>query len=72
MLECSQDIEEFIENMDKTTFFKDKKTQSAVIKSLIIMGEAAKHVNQEIREQHKEIPFKEIAGMRDILIHNYY
>ena len=53
-------------------FIKDDKSVFAVIRALEIVGEAVKHIPQDFREKHPEIPFKDIAGMRDKLIHEYF
>jgi len=50
----------------------DKKTSYAVIRCLEIVGEAVKKIPTNIREQYSEIPWKEIGGMRDKLIHEYF
>jgi uncharacterized protein with HEPN domain len=62
---------EFRQSMDKDAFMKDVKTQSAVLHQLIVMGEAVKRLSMPYREQHPHIPWKLIAGMRDVLIHDY-
>ncbi len=53
-------------------FRTDKKTISAVRDQMMVIGEAVKNVPENIRKEHTEIPWKEIAGMRDILIHSYF
>ena len=58
--------------MDFKAFKADEKTVSAVIRKLEIIGEAAKGVPVEIRSSHTHIPWKEMAGMRDKLIHFYF
>lgn len=62
---------EFREEMDKRAFLDDPKTQSAILHQLLVLGEAAKRLSQEFREQHQKIPWKKITGMRDKLIHEY-
>lgn len=52
-------------------FLTDSKTQDAVIRRLEIMGEAAKNIHEEIRGKYPHVPWKQIAGMRDVLIHAY-
>ena len=61
----------FKRGMDKETFLKDVKTQSAVLLQLMVMGEAVKRLSQDFRTRHPEIPWTLIAGMRDKLIHGY-
>ena len=58
--------------MDADSLSKDDKTSSAVIRKLEIIGEAAKHVPDDIRKLYPSIPWKSIAGMRDKLIHAYF
>ena len=65
-------IEEFTANMEFEEFERDKKTQFAVIRALEIIGEAAKAIPEEFKEEHPEVPWKEMARMRDKLIHAYF
>jgi uncharacterized protein with HEPN domain len=55
----------------KQVFFKDDKTQDAVIRQISIIGEAASRLPNATRNQYKEIPWKEVISMRNILIHEY-
>ncbi|RLD17368.1 MAG: DUF86 domain-containing protein [Caldiserica bacterium] len=72
ILENMEQAEEFIKGIDFEEFEKDKKTNYAVLRCLEIMGEAAKQVPDEIREKYPEIPWRDIAGMRDKVIHFYF
>lgn len=65
------DIEEFINGMSYEMFAADKKTVNAVIRCLEVIGEAAKHILAAFRKKHPEIPWNRMAGMRDVLIHDY-
>lgn len=56
----------------KDSFFIDRKTQDAVIRNLEIIGEAVKSLPKEFTSRHESIPWKNIAGMRDQLIHHYF
>lgn len=71
ILEASKLILEFVGDMDSAAFWEDMKTQSAVIRQQEIIGEATKQLSPEFRNTHSSIPWREIAGMRDILIHAY-
>jgi len=66
-----QVIREYTEEGQKA-FLKDRKTQDAVIRNLEIIGEAVKNISTEIIEKYLDIPWKNIAGMRDRLIHHYF
>jgi len=71
ILDSAEAIENFVEGMDFETFKTDDKTTSAVIRKFEIIGEAAKHVPDAIRDKYPTVPWKEMAGMRDKLIHFY-
>lgn len=64
--------EEFIIDFDFLKFEDDQKTIFAVTRSIEIIGEASKQVPQSIKDDYPEIPWKEIAGMRDKVIHQYF
>jgi uncharacterized protein with HEPN domain len=53
-------------------FYNNTQLQDAVLRRLEIIGEAAKNVPEEFRKQYPDIPWKQIAGMRDVLIHEYF
>lgn len=65
-------IEEYTYDMSKEEFFRASQVQDAVIRRLEIIGEAAKNIPEDFRNEHPEILWKQIAGMRDILIHGYF
>jgi uncharacterized protein with HEPN domain len=71
MLESAQKAQAFAQGMSETDFQNDEKTQYAIVRALEILGEAAKKVPQDIRRAYPEIPWREISGTRDKLIHDY-
>ena len=71
ILEAAKLIDEFVIGMDISDFYDDLKTQSAVIRQLEIIGEATKRLSPELRKTYPDIPWRRMAGMRDILIHAY-
>ncbi len=72
ILECIEWIEKDTEGMTLKEFRTAIPIQDAVIRRLEIIGEAAKHLPEHIKHTHPEIPWDDIAGMRDVLIHEYF
>jgi|SRR3990167_1441954 len=73
ILEAITKIEEYMKGLkNDEEFYDNTQVQDAVLRRLEIIGEAVKNVPQEFRGQYPEIPWKQIAGMRDILIHEYF
>ncbi|MCL6613169.1 MAG: DUF86 domain-containing protein [Firmicutes bacterium] len=72
ILAAIQSIETFVAGMDENAFSADDKTASAVMRKLEIIGEAAKFIPEEVRKGHPAVPWREMAGMRDKLIHAYF
>ncbi|HLF28317.1 MAG TPA: DUF86 domain-containing protein [Anaerolineae bacterium] len=58
-------------DISKAQFLNDWMRQSAVIRQLEIIGEATKHLSEDFKRNHPAIPWRSMAGMRDILIHAY-
>lgn len=71
VLEAAEKIDRFTEGMTYETFIDDEKTVDAVLRNFEVMGEAAKNVPDDLREEHDHVPWAEMAGMRDKLIHGY-
>lgn len=65
-------IQQFVEGLTFEEFLKDEKTSSAVIRKFEIIGEAVKNIPELIRNRYPDIMWKDIAGMRDRLIHGYF
>lgn len=72
ILEAIDDIQSFTKNMSLKNLESDKKTLYAVIRCLEILGEAVRKIPKNVKERYPDIPWKEIAGIRDKLIHEYF
>jgi uncharacterized protein with HEPN domain len=72
ILDSIDDIESFVKDMSFEDFRKDRKTVNAVVRSIEVIGEAAKRIPRSLRDKHGEVPWKLMAGMRDKLIHEYF
>lgn len=72
ILEAVNKIIQYTTGMSLEEFSRDAKTIEAVVRNLEIIGEAAKHVPKHIRVKNPDIEWKQIAGLRDILIHEYF
>ena len=71
ILTAIAEVGEFTRGMSYETFAADKKTVNAVIRSLEVLGEAAKKIPAPFRRKHPAVPWSKMAGMRDVLIHDY-
>jgi uncharacterized protein with HEPN domain len=71
ILDAARLIQEFLAGIDREQFLRDPLRESAVIRQLEIIGEAAKQVSADFRHRHDRIPWRNMAGMRDVLIHAY-
>jgi uncharacterized protein with HEPN domain len=72
IIEHMKYAEEFIKCMTFEEFANDKKTVLSVTKCIEIVGEATKHIPDSIREKYPEIPWRDMAGIRDRLVHGYF
>jgi uncharacterized protein with HEPN domain len=73
--QAAQDALSFIDGMEKADFLADKRTQSAVVMSLIIMGEASTKVMErhaEFAQRHSNVPWRSMRGMRNRIAHGYF
>ncbi len=71
IVEAGRNALSFVEGMAYDEFVADIRTSYAMVRALEIIGEATRRLPMEIREQHPQIPWRQMAGMRDRLIHAY-
>jgi uncharacterized protein with HEPN domain len=71
ILDNARRLKSFVKGMAFEAFQADIKTQYAVIRALEVIGEATKRLPAEVRDRYPEIPWRRMAGMRDVLIHQY-
>jgi uncharacterized protein with HEPN domain len=71
MVIAGRRIQEFIAEQDLAQFSRDLKTQSAVIFQILILGEGGRRLSTAFRERHPDVPWSDIIGMRNLLIHDY-
>jgi len=69
-LECIERIESYIAE-GRDSFLQSRMVQDAVIRNFEVMGEATKRLSQELRSDNSDIPWRQMAGFRDMLIHDY-
>ncbi len=75
MRQAATDACSFVEGLSKADFIADKRTQQAVIMSLIVIGEAATKImdqHAEFADQHRQVPWRSMRGMRNRIAHGYF
>ena len=72
ILLCIDKIQEYTKNLTAQEFNNNELFQDAVIRNIEIIGEATKKISKDLKSQYREIPWKEMSGMRDKLIHDYF
>lgn len=71
IINCIKKIRKFVKGIDKKGFAKNELIQDAIIRNFEVIGEASKKISSDFKKVYNEIPWKEISGMRDKLIHDY-
>ncbi len=72
MLRAIDKMGRYTEGMDATSFAADEFTVDAVLRNLMVLGEAARNVPPEVRDAHPEIPWTRMVGLRNIVAHVYF
>lgn len=72
MLDAAERITTFTDGISKEQFTEDEKLNLAVIRLFEILGEAANNISDDLREEYHDVPWREISGVRNRLIHGYF
>lgn len=72
IFDAVEKVGRFIDKMDFDQFQRDEKTAYAVVRALEIIGEATKKIPQSLKKRYPSVPWQKMAGMRDILVHEYF
>jgi uncharacterized protein with HEPN domain len=71
MLKAAEKIQSFLENQTLEIFLENDMLRAAVERNLGIIGEAARRISEELKQEHPEIPWRQIIAQRNVLIHEY-
>ena len=72
ILDAARAIRSFVEGMDESAFRVDRRTLDAILRNLTVIGEAARHVPEDFRARFREVPWLEMADMRNVVVHEYF
>ncbi len=72
ILDAINPVEEYLQGISESQFNDTRLLQDGVIRQIEIVGEAARHLSKDIRRTYSEVPWQDVAGMRDKLIHDYF
>ncbi len=72
ILTAARRVLQYAEGHTEASFQKSQLTQDAILRQLTVIGEAAKRISPEFRTEHPDIPWRRIAGFRDVVVHEYF
>lgn len=72
ILESAQAVEKYVQEITEDEFHHSNEKQDSVIRRIEIIGEATKNISETFKKQHPDVPWKNMAGMRNVLIHEYF
>ncbi len=72
ILDAINTVEEYLQGVDEAKFKNTRLLQDGTIRQIEIIGEAVRHISNDIRKTYSEVPWQDVAGMRDKLIHDYF
>lgn len=68
IVQAARQIQRYAQGVEKGQLTTDDEKQAAILYRIVVMGEATKRISQSFRQQHPEIPWREMAGMRDVIL----
>jgi uncharacterized protein with HEPN domain len=71
MLEASEKVQQYLKNKTFEDYLRDEMLQDAVERNLGIIGEAARRISDDLKQEHPEIPWRKIIAQRHVLVHEY-
>ena len=72
MLQSARKALDYASGLSENQFMKDSLRQDAILRQLTILGEACKKISNELRTAHPEMPWRKVAGFRDVVVHDYF
>jgi len=72
MLASIRKIERYTSGMNQEVFRQDEKTVDAVVRNLEILGEATRQMPEDFTARHSDVPWRQIAGLRNRIVHDYF
>lgn len=72
IIEATEAAREYVAGMGRDELAEDRRTTDAVVRNLEIVGEAVKKLPAHVKRDHPDVEWKKIAGLRDILVHDYF
>jgi uncharacterized protein with HEPN domain len=72
MIESCDRAVSFVHELDFAGFVRDDKTKSAIQREIFVLGEAAKQIPEAVKARHVEVDWRSLAGLRDVLAHQYF
>ncbi len=72
ILQALETIHDYTRDMDRDDFIRDRRTIDAVLRNLIVVGEASRKMPAEVQQANPQIPWQEMSDMRNVVVHEYF